>query len=147
MFKKKEISALEKDFSKRMTQNAPMYVYGTEAMSGYYSKLHLKNKKILTIAGSGDPMINAFFTGAKDVIGFDLNYFSYFITSLKFEAIKTLTYKEFLRFFGTKKNKALFDKILLKDPESTDSMWHLSHQHYMLPHAKKFPSDTTHRVN
>lgn len=44
---------------------APLYLYGTEHISKYYSKLDLNNKKVLTIIGSGDQALNAFFYGAK----------------------------------------------------------------------------------
>lgn len=91
---------------KRSGVYAPMYLYGTEMISKYYPKVGLKNKKVLTISGSGDQVINAYFFGAREVVGFDLNKLSAYIINLKFAAIKRLNYLEFLRFFGTGKNDA-----------------------------------------
>lgn len=79
----------------------PMYVYGTENISGYYSKLDLKDKTVLTIAGSGDQAVNAIYYGAKEVTCFDINQLTGYFIDLKINAIKYLNYKEFLEFFGS----------------------------------------------
>jgi len=112
-----------------MTSQAPMYFFATERVGEYYSKIDLKDKKVLTICGSGDQVLNAFLVGAKQVIGFDLNKRSEFITRLKIVAIKNLNYQEFISFFGfgrrafdyntysnlrnnlNKRSKIFFDKI------------------------------------
>ena len=110
------IKKLERELKgKRAGDYAPMYIYGTEMMSNYYSKINIKNKTILTIAGSGDQIINAYFFGAKTVIGFDLNKLAKYMIDLKITAIKILDYNEFLKFFGTgKKNATLNYKLYLK---------------------------------
>ncbi|QQG38943.1 MAG: DUF3419 family protein [Candidatus Woesearchaeota archaeon] len=99
---------------KRSGKYTPMYVYGTEMISDYYKKIGIKNKIVLTIAGSGDQVINAYFFGAKKVIGFDLNRLAYYFNNLKFQAIRKLTYKEFLRFFGTGMKNPNLDYNLYK---------------------------------
>ena len=94
----------------KMTESAPMYVYATEMVALYYRRLKLKGKKVLTIAGSGDQVLNALFYGAKEVVGFDINQNSLYMTELKISAIPVLSYQEFLRFFSqTKKG---FDHVL-----------------------------------
>jgi len=101
--------------SKKTGTIANMYVYGTEMISDYYSKINLKNKKVLTIIGSGDQIINAIFFGAKEVVGFDYNILSQHIFYLKIAAIKTLNYQEFFDFFGKKHNNGSFNyKLYLK---------------------------------
>ena len=50
----------EADFLK-----APIYLYGTEAIGSYYKPLKLKGKSVLTINGSGDQVLNAYYFGAK----------------------------------------------------------------------------------
>lgn len=85
----------------KMSSEAPMYIYASEMVGPYYSKLNLSNKKVLSICGSGDQILNSYFLGAKRVLGFDLNKRSEFITRLKIAAISTLNYLEFLKFFGS----------------------------------------------
>lgn len=107
-----DVRALGKEIEgKRAGKHAPMYIYGTEIMD-YYKKLGVKNKRVLTIAGSGDQIINAYFYGAKDVVGFDLNRLVRYFVEVKFAAIQIFSYAEFLRFFGTGKKDAHFDYVL-----------------------------------
>lgn len=104
------IKKLEKEIAgKRAGNYAPMYIYGTEMISYYYPCMNIKNKGVLTIAGSGDQIINAYFFGAREVIGFDINKLVGYMVSLKIAAIKSLSYNDFLKFFGTGKNIASFD--------------------------------------
>lgn len=97
-----------------MSKEAPMYIYATEGVSSYYSILKINNKKILTVCGSGDQVLNAYFFGAKEVVGFDLNKRSEFITRIKIAAVKELSYEEFLKFFGENYTGASFDYSLYK---------------------------------
>lgn len=83
-----------------MTGKSPMYIYATEMVSEYYSKLDMKNKRVLSIIGSGDQIVNAYFFGAKEVLGFDINKYASFILELKVSALLNLTYLEFIKFFG-----------------------------------------------
>lgn len=88
----------------KMTKIAPMYVYATEMVASYYRRLKLKGKRVLTVAGSGDQVINALFYGAREVTGFDINRNALFMTELKLSAIFILSYQEFLNFFSQTKN-------------------------------------------
>ena len=99
---------------KLVIKSFPMYLYATEMVSSYYSKLKIKDKNILTICGSGDQVLNAYFFNAKKVIGFDINERSEFITILKITAIKKFSYREYLDFFGINNKTASFDYILYK---------------------------------
>ncbi len=87
---------------KKMTKIAPMYVYATEMVAPYYRKLNLEGKRVLTVVGSGDQVINALVLGAEEVVGFDINRNALYITELKIAAIKVLSYREFLTFFSQK---------------------------------------------
>lgn len=84
----------------KMTNQSPMYIYATEMVSDYYSRLDMKNKRVLSIIGSGDQIINAYYFGAKEVVGFDINKRAVFMLELKVSAIINLTYGEFIEFFG-----------------------------------------------
>jgi hypothetical protein len=92
-----------------MSEQAPMYLYATEMVSTYYSLLKVRGKCVLTVCGSGDQVLDAFFLGAKRVVGFDLNKNSEFITQLKITAISLLDYKEYLDFLGGKNSQKRLD--------------------------------------
>lgn len=97
-----------------MTEAAPMYVYATEMVKNYYSILKLKDKRVLTICGSGDQVLNAYLFEAKEVISFDINERAEFITRLKIEAIKILSYEDFLNFFGDGRKEGTFSFVMYK---------------------------------
>ncbi|MFZ5955160.1 MAG: DUF3419 family protein [Nanoarchaeota archaeon] len=99
---------------KSMSSCAPIYVYATEMVGIYYKNLNISGKKILTVCGSGDQVLNAYFYGAKEVIGFDLNERSKFILDLKKAGIKKFNYDEFLKFFGKFANEGFDYKLYLK---------------------------------
>ena len=101
----------------KMSEEAPMYIYATEMVSEYCSILDIEGKKILSITGSGDQIINPILMGAKEVVGFDVNKRAEFITHLKIAAIKSLSYEEFLDFFGSKSTKPSFDYEIYKKIE------------------------------
>jgi hypothetical protein len=92
-----------------MTRESPMYIYATEMVSEYYSGLNMKGKKVLTITGSGDQVINAYFFGASKVVGFDICARAFFMLDIKASAINKLTYFEFIKFFGSDMSNGSFD--------------------------------------
>ena len=111
-----------------------IYSFTTENIAGYFEYLNLENKTILTVAGSGDHIINAFFKGAKKVYGFDINYLALIYTELKLVAMQNLGYKEFLNFFmineenNIRKNKnALNYKIYITKNATPDTRYQKRH--------------------
>lgn len=84
----------------QFTENSFLYPFTTENLSGYVSKLNVKNKDVLTVTGSSDQMFNLIFFGAKSVSNFDLNRNTYYLSNLKLAALKCLSYNEFLNFFS-----------------------------------------------
>ena len=100
-----------------------IYSFTTENIAGYYKYLDFSNKNVLTVSASGDHIINAFYKGAQQVCGFDINYLSLLYTELKLVALLNLEYKEFLQFFmindknDLNKNKNAFDYKLYKNPK------------------------------
>ncbi|MFA6514357.1 MAG: DUF3419 family protein [Patescibacteria group bacterium] len=109
----------------KMTSTSPMYIYATEMASSYYKVLDMQNKRVLSIIGSGDQIIDAYFFGAKEVVGFDINKYASFMLELKVAAIFNLTYLEFIKFFGSNMSNGaldfkLFNKLkkdLSKEPK------------------------------
>lgn len=92
-----------------MVSEAPMYVYATEMVSSYYSRLDIQGKRVLSIVGSGDQIIDAYFFGAKEVVGFDINQRAFFMLDLKLAALVQLGYSEFLDFFGSNMDNGSFN--------------------------------------
>lgn len=96
-----------------------MYRMTTENISGFLNKMDLKDKKVLTVAGSGDQRLNCYNFGASDVTCFDVNPLCELHLKLKDAALEELNYGEFIRFMGIIGedntnyflNKELFDKI------------------------------------
>lgn len=123
---------------------AQMYSFTTENIAGYFPYLDFTDKTIVTVSASGDHIINAFYQGAKEVIGFDINYLSLIYTELKLVALEQLSYEEFLAFFmkndieDKKQNKkalhyAVYKEKLrkyltLKTAEDWDGIYHYFHQ-------------------
>lgn len=84
---------------KNFNRLSRIYSFTTENIAGYFRFLDFTNKNVLTVAGSGDHVINAFYGGAKSVLGFDINYLALIFTELKLIALQELKYEEFLEFF------------------------------------------------
>lgn len=96
--KKQKINLKEIDIN-NFNNLSQIYSFTTENIAGYFEYLDFTNKNILTVAASGDHIINAFYKGAKEVYGFDINYLALIFTELKLVALQNLNYKEFLQFF------------------------------------------------
>ena len=79
---------------------AKMYAMTTENISGFLNKHDLKDKKVLTVAGSGDQRYNCYLRGAREVICFDNNPLAELNMRLKDTAMQELDYVDFLKFFG-----------------------------------------------
>lgn len=97
-----------------MLSNAPMYMYATEMVGTYYEKLGIKGNKLLTVCGSGDQVLNAFYFGAREIVAYDINQNALHVTNLKMAALKLLTYREFLKFFGQGHTHGKFDYLTYK---------------------------------
>lgn len=77
-----------------------LYSMTTENIFGFLSKYDFKDKKVLTVAGSGDQRLNSYLLGANNVTCFDINPICELHLKLKDTAIKELSYSDFLKFFG-----------------------------------------------
>lgn len=90
---------LDKIDTENFNNLSQIYSFTTENISGYFKRLEFSNRNVLTVAASGDHIINAIYCGAKKVVGFDVNYLALIFTELKLIAIQELEYIEFLEFF------------------------------------------------
>lgn len=75
-----------------------IYPFTTENISGYMDNLDLTNKKVITVTGSSDHILNAILKGSKYISTFDINPLTKIYMDLKISAIKGLTYQEFINF-------------------------------------------------
>lgn len=96
--KEQEINLKEIDIN-NFNKLSQIYSFTTENIAGYFGYLDFENKNILTVAASGDHIINAFYEGAEKVYAFDINYLALIFTHLKLVALEQLEYEEFLQFF------------------------------------------------
>jgi len=83
-------------FNEESTQ---AYAFTTENIGEYFPFIDFNGKKVLTVASSGDHTINSLMSGAREVTYFDIVKPAIYMTELKLEALKQLSYEEFKRFF------------------------------------------------
>mgnify|MGYP004507035877 CR=1 FL=1 len=119
-----------------------IYSFTTENISGYFDYLNFFNKDILTVAASGDHIINAFYKGAKEVYGFDINYLALVFTELKLVALQNLEFEEFLKFFmineedDVKKSRKVLDYDIYEEKikkylsKSGSKIWDTIYQNF-----------------
>ena len=96
-----------------MERFSSIYLFTTENIAGYMEKLDLTNKRIITVTGSSDHIINAILKGCNDITTFDINPITKYFMDLKLSLIRELSYKEFLNFLLYDTDKT-FDYNIIK---------------------------------
>ena len=83
-----------------------IYPFTSENIAGYMKNLNLTNKKVFTVTGSTDHILNAVLQGVTDITSFDINPLTKPYMDLKISAVKNLSYEEFIQFllFESKMN-------------------------------------------
>ena len=76
-----------------------IYPFTTENIAGYMRDLDLKNKRIITVTGSADHIINAIANGSTDIVTFDINPLTKYYMDLKLAGLRYLSYEDFLKIF------------------------------------------------
>lgn len=106
-----------------MDRFASIYPFTTENIAGYMKDLDLTNKKVITVTGSADHILNIILKGATDITTFDINPLTKKYMDLKISLIKKLSYEEFL-------NVLLFEQDLdynnindLDMPKESKDFW------------------------
>jgi len=107
-----------KEFSYDFGNYSRIYNMTTENISGFLNNYDLKDKRVLTVAGSGDQRLNAYLLGASDVTCFDVNPFCELHLRLKDTAIKILNYDDFVKFFGLFDLRTFFDRNIFNELSS-----------------------------
>lgn len=79
--------------------HSTLYPFTTENIGGYLQSVCRPGVKVLSVASSGDHLLNAIYLGARSVTVFDLNRLALLWCELKLQAALTLSYAEFRSFF------------------------------------------------
>lgn len=106
--------------------NSKAYLRTTENINGYYNRLNFRDKKVLTVIGSGDHIFEAILRGAKEVEGFDISENAILLYYLKEAAIKTMDFEEYMNFFYVENKcftKEGYNKLRSKLNEITLPYW------------------------
>ena len=90
-----------------------IYNIATEEIDHFMPKLDVDDKKVLTVAGSGDQLLTCALNGAKSVDAFDINPLQIYFTKLKVSALKALGVGEFNDYFYKKLmfSRSLYNKV------------------------------------
>lgn len=102
-----------------------IYPFTTENIAGYMKDLDLTDRKVITVTGSADHVLNIALQGAKEITTFDINPLTKLYMDLKISALKTLTYEEFLKFLLFENNMNLDFNIIstLEMPIESKTFW------------------------
>lgn len=105
-----------KPLKEKYGRYSKLYAFTTENIGGYYLQTSFLKKKVLTVCGSGDHVLNAILLGSNEIDTFDINILTYYFLKLKIAAVKTLSYTEFLDYFLLENNLSamsykLFQKV------------------------------------
>lgn len=106
--------------SENFGKYSKIYMMTTENIKGYLEHYNLKSKQVLTVAGSGDQMLNSYLMGAENVTCFDVNPLAFYQVKLKKAAVSTLSYQEFLSFFFPEYGHFLEPQIFKKISANLD---------------------------
>ncbi len=82
-----------------MERFSKLYPFTTENLN-YLKKLDLTNKKVITVTGSGDHVLNIILAGCKDITTFDINWKTKYYTKFKIFLIKHFSYERYLKLLG-----------------------------------------------
>jgi len=89
-----------------------IYPFTSENIAGYMKDLNLTGKKVITVTGSTDHILNAILQGATEITTFDINPLTKPYMDLKIGAIKNLSYEEFIEFLLFESNTNLDYNII-----------------------------------
>lgn len=76
----------------------PVYLFTNDNIKPMLEHMNLDGK-LLSVTASFDHQLNAILLGCKDITSFDLNSMAKYFSELKKEAVKKLSYEEFMNFY------------------------------------------------
>lgn len=98
----KDIINWERVFIKYFEVYDTVYTFSNEDSQKESWGIDYKDKKILSVSGSGDHALNAILFGAKEVDCFDINMLTKYYLYLKIGALHSLNHSDFIHFFGVR---------------------------------------------
>lgn len=98
-----------------------IYPFTSENIAGYMKGLDLTDKKIITVTGSTDHILNAILQGATEITTFDINPLTKPYMDLKISALKNLSYEDFVKLLLFESNMNLDYNIILSLDMSNES--------------------------
>lgn len=102
-----------------------IYPFTSENIAGYMKDLDLTGKKVITVTGSTDHILNAVLQGATEITTFDINPLTKPYMDLKISALKNLSYKNFIKLLLFESNINLDYSIIssLNMPNESKMFW------------------------
>ncbi len=98
-----------------------IYPFTSENIAGYMKDLDLTDKKVITVTGSTDHILNAVLQGATEITTFDINPLTKPYMDLKISALKNLSYEDFIKLLLFESNMNLDYSIISKLDMSDES--------------------------
>ena len=98
-----------------------IYPFTSENIAGYMKNLDLTGKKVITVTGSTDHILNAILQGATEITTFDINPLTKPYMDLKISALKNLSYEDFIKLLLFESNMNLDYSIILSLDMSDES--------------------------
>lgn len=89
-----------------------IYPFTSENIAGYMKDLDLTSKKVITVTGSTDHILNAILQGATEITTFDINTLTKPYMDLKISALKNLSYEDFIKLLLFESNMNLDYSII-----------------------------------
>lgn len=89
-----------------------IYPFTSENIAGYMKDLDLTDKKVITVTGSTDHILNAVLQGATEITTFDINPLTKPYMDLKISALKNLSYEDFIKLLLFESNMILDYRII-----------------------------------
>lgn len=102
-----------------------IYPFTSENIAGYMRDLNLTGKKVITVTGSTDHILNAILQGATEITTFDINPLTKPYMDLKISALKNLSYEDFIKLLLFESNMNLDYSIIssLDMPDESKMFW------------------------
>lgn len=89
-----------------------IYPFTSENIAGYMKYLNLTGKKVITVTGSTDHILNIILQGATEIATFDINPLTKPYMDLKISALKNLSYEDFINLLLFESNMNLDYSII-----------------------------------
>ena len=89
-----------------------IYPFTSENIAGYMKDLDLIGKKVITVTGSTDHILNAVLQGATEITTFDVNPKTEPYMDLKISAVRNLLYEDFIKLLLFENNMNLDYNII-----------------------------------